>query len=149
MLRPVAVILAVLTLGVGCRPSQPTAPPDTDPVAFTADADVHYFDGGDERSIESVLVPGKITVVDFYADWCKPCVQIDAHMARVMRGTPGIALRKLDVVDWDSPLAKQHLQNVPNLPYVIVFGPSGKKVDAISGLDLDRLDQALARARGG
>jgi hypothetical protein len=53
-------------------------------------------------------------------------------------------VRKVNVVDWESPVAKAFLQKVPQLPYVIVFGKDGQRVDAIAGLDLARLDRAVA-----
>ena len=56
------------------------------------------------------------------------------------------AVRTVDIVDWDSALAKQYLAGVPSLPYVVVLAPGGAKVDAIVGLKLDAIDAALARA---
>jgi hypothetical protein len=57
-----------------------------------------------------------------------------------------LAYRRLDIVDWDTPLAKHWMNGVPELPYVIVFDKQKKKVDSIVGLDLARLDSAIAKA---
>lgn len=93
------------------------------------------------------LVAGKVTVFDFYAVWCKPCRKVDEHMQAVLAAHPDVALRKIDIVDWDSEAAKQHLASAPDLPYVVVFGRSGKQVAAISGLRLPELDAAIEKAR--
>lgn len=93
------------------------------------------------------LVAGKVTVFDFYAVWCEPCRKVDEHMNEVLAAHPDVALRKIDIVDWDSDAAKQHLTSAPDLPYVVVFGRSGKQVAAISGLHLPELDAAIEKAR--
>jgi hypothetical protein len=41
------------------------------------------------------------------------------------------------------------LKNVPALPYVLVYGKNGEKVDSIAGLDLARLDAAIGRGAQG
>lgn len=103
---------------------------------------------GEAVDVEQHLVAGKVTVVDFYAVWCEPCRKVDEHMQAVLAAHDDIALRKVNIVDWDSEAAKQHMKGVPNLPYVIVYGPDGKRVEAISGLELEKLDAAIAAARG-
>lgn len=117
-------------------------------VEMPAEADVAKInEGGQAVDLRAHLAAGKVTVVDFYAVWCEPCRKVDEHMKDVLATQPDVALRKVDVVDWDSAVAKQHLQGVPNLPYVIVFGKSGKQVVTISGLELEQLDAAIEKAR--
>ena len=91
------------------------------------------------------MVKSKVTVVDFSAVWCEPCRTLDAHMMEVVRSRADVAYRKLDVGDWDTPLAQRYLKTVKELPYAIVYDKAGNKVDSISGLDLARLDAAIAR----
>lgn len=102
---------------------------------------------GEAVKLRDFVVPGKVTVFDFYAVWCKPCREVDEHMKDVLSGQDDVALRKLDVVDWDSKLAAKYLQGVAALPYVVVYGTDGKKVAEISGLHLDQLDAAIAKGR--
>lgn len=104
-------------------------------------------ENGEAVDIRDHAVTGKVTVFDFYAVWCKPCRQVDHHMKQVLAAHEDVALRKLDVVDWDSALAHEYLRNVPDLPYVVVYGVKGKRVGEISGLHLDQLDAAIAKGR--
>ena len=109
----------------------------------TADVQKLSASGEDVPALEAHAVPGKVTLFDFYADWCAPCRKIDAHVFTKMKTRDDIALRKLNVVSWDTPVAKRYLANVPSLPYVVVFGKDGKLATAISGFDLAALDAAI------
>jgi thiol-disulfide isomerase/thioredoxin len=116
---------------------------------FPAGADVQWLTrDGSDVDLERAAVPGKVTVVDFGAKWCGPCREVDAEFVKTLGQMPDVALRKIDIVEWDSPVAKRHLANVEGLPYVVVFGKDGKRVDAIALLDLERLRKAVATARG-
>lgn len=117
-------------------------------VQFPAGLDVAEIGGeGQSLDIERELVPGKITVFDFFAVWCGPCKKVDRHMAELLERAPDVALRKIDVVDWESPVAARYLGNVPNLPYILVYGVDGRRVGEISGLHLDALDAAIEEGR--
>jgi thiol-disulfide isomerase/thioredoxin len=116
--------------------------------SFPEGADVKTVatNGEDVPDLKLVLAAGKVTVVDFSAIWCEPCRKLDEHMAKILGARQDVAYRKLDVGDWDTPLAQRYLKNVPALPFVIVYGASGAKVQEIAGLDLGRLDAAIAKA---
>lgn len=120
----------------------------TPEVVFPQGLDVvQISENGEATDIEAHRVKGKVTVFDFHAIWCGPCKKVDRHMLAVLRDHDDVALRKLNVVDWDSEVAKTYLRNVPNLPYVIVYGIDGKEVTKISGLKLDDLDAAIREGR--
>jgi thiol-disulfide isomerase/thioredoxin len=100
--------------------------------------------GEDVPNLDAHAVPGKVTLFDFYADWCAPCRKIEAHVSGLLSKRSDLAVRKLNVVSWETPLAARYLKNVPDLPYVVVYGKNGRRVGAISGLKLDALDEAIA-----
>jgi thiol-disulfide isomerase/thioredoxin len=131
---------ATVGAGGGSYAKQADAPPG-------ADVSTVLDDGHDLASLTSVTVPGKITIVDFYAEWCGPCREVDKHVKDLLAKRPDLAYRRLDVVDWDSPIAAHYMKKVPTLPYVLVFDGRGAQIDAMTGLDLPRLDAAIAKAR--
>jgi thiol-disulfide isomerase/thioredoxin len=118
----------------------PTLGPDAD-IAWLAKA------GEDVVALDAHAVKGKITVFDFYADWCAACRKVDGHLyGKLAAGDNTLAYRKLNIVDWDSPLAQRYVKTVPSLPFLIIYGPDGKRVATLHGADLASLDAALAKA---
>jgi len=116
-------------------------------IEFHKGADVSWISKqGEDVDLAAHLASGKATVFDFYADWCGPCKDVDRAMNEVLERRGDVALRKINVVDWDSPVSKHHLDGVAALPYVIVYAKDGRRVAAISGLKLDELRDALEQA---
>lgn len=99
-------------------------------------------DGSAVGPLESLRVAGKYTVLDVYADWCGPCRVVDEHLRDLATARTDLAVRKLNVVNFKTPLAKSLGTRLKALPYVVVFAPDGRRTD-ITGLALDKLDAAL------
>lgn len=114
-----------------------------DPYPEGADVAIVTADGAAVGALEKLRVPGKYTVLDFYADWCGPCRVVDKQLREILSVRQDVAVRKLNVVDFESPLARQLGRKLRALPYVIVFDPSGKRVE-ISGNDPRKLNAALS-----
>ena len=113
---------------------------------FSPALDVDWISrAGEAVDIEAHVVPGKVTVFDFYAVWCGPCRQVDEEMNVILASSSSVALRKINVVDWSSPVAEEYLQKVAGLPYVVVYGNDGHRVGAIEGLNLKRLRRAIEK----
>jgi thiol-disulfide isomerase/thioredoxin len=102
--------------------------------------------GEDVPSLQAHSVPGKVTLFDFYAVWCAPCRKVDAHLMALLGKRRDLAVRKLNVVSWQTPLAERYLRDVPALPYVVVHGKDGRPSGSVSGLDLEALDRAITKA---
>jgi len=109
----------------------------------TADVATIAKAGEDVPDLDLVAVKGKVTVFDFYADWCAACREVDLYVYKQLNARSDLALRKLNVVDWDTPLAKRYLANVSSLPFVVVYGKNGREVWRIQGLSLEKLDEAI------
>jgi thiol-disulfide isomerase/thioredoxin len=90
-------------------------------------------------------VKGKVTVFDFYADWCASCRKVDGHVFKKLAAKDSnVAYRKLNVMTWETPVALRYIQDVPALPYLVIYSADGKKLKALHGADLAALDAAIA-----
>jgi thiol-disulfide isomerase/thioredoxin len=124
-----------------CHPEVVVAPPKP---PDGADFQRIVESGEDVPSLEPQAVRGKVTIFDFYADWCGPCRHVDEHVFELLKSRTDIAYRKLNIVSWETPLAKHYMAETPSLPYVVVYGKDGKLAGKISGLKLEDLDRAIA-----
>lgn len=140
-----AVVAAIESAGLKAIPGAGTGTyePHGD---YPPGADVRLLspDGRAVGSLERQRVAGKHTVFDVYAEWCAPCRLVEARLRELVSQRPDIAVRRLNVVDFDSPLAGELGPDFQALPYLVVFSPSGKRTD-IHGADLARLDRALTK----
>ncbi len=103
--------------------------------------------GADVKDLAPFTVVGKTTIIDFSAKWCEPCRMLDAHILELMETRSDVAYRKLEVLDWDSPLAVHYMKDVGQLPYVIIFDKAGRSIAEVSGFDTQRIDAAIEVAR--
>ncbi len=82
------------------------------------------------EAVDLVPVRGKITIFDFWAEWCKPCKVLEPALVEIARAHPDIvAIRRIDTVDWDSASVARYLTPKGfNLPHLKVFDASGTMV---------------------
>jgi thioredoxin 1 len=88
---------------------------------------------------------GKITIVDFYADWCGPCRKIGPVLERIAGENSDIVLQKINV-DKHRDLMQEY--NVTGIPHIIIYDKSADVVDTIIGADEHRVRKAIADAGG-
>ena len=102
-----------------------------------------------DASFDQEVMQSDVPVlIDFWAEWCLPCREVDREMAAILAEADDVALRKIDVVDWQSAVAQRYLRRTSALPYVLVFNKNGKRIAVVEGLDLKRLRRAIEKGRG-
>jgi len=111
-------------------------------------ADVQTITHGREVDLEAHLVEGKYVLFDFYADWCGPCRALEPQLLDLAdRHADQLALRKVDVINWDSAVARQY--RLSSIPYMVLYGPDGARLAAgDAGTVLRRLQSGLGAGGG-
>ena len=108
---------------------------------------VEVISHGAQVDINKHLVLGSVTVIDFYADWCGPCRQLSSSLEEMAGTDPEIALRKIDIVNWKTAVARQF--NVHSIPQVNVYDRAGSLIGTVVGADIDAIKRYVAQAKTG
>jgi thiol:disulfide interchange protein DsbD len=83
------------------------------------------------QGLEAALRDGKVAMVDFSADWCVPCHELERYTftdARVIDAARGFATFRADLTRFDSPESDTWRKQY--VPTVLFITPDGKEVRA-------------------
>jgi copper chaperone CopZ len=118
------------------------------PPSVIAKLDIRTFSDGRRVDLAHVLAPGKVTIVDFYADWCGPCRVLESRLQHLMNGSRSdLAVRRVNIGKWDNDAAKQATElRAEALPYIRVYDARGKFVTAVTGGMWDEVLGAIEKA---
>jgi len=91
-------------------------------------------------------VPGKVTLIYFWAAWCGPCKALSPALQQMADNDHDVALRKINA-DEDTAEVQEH--NITALPVVKVYNRNGGLVGSVTGADLAKIRSYVAQAKGG
>ncbi len=120
-----------------------------DQISFGGDRgpEIDTISKGSQVDLSKHLVLGSVTIVDFYADWCGPCKQLSPTLEQLAKTDPEIALRKIDIINWESAVAKQY--QVTSIPRVEIYNRTGKLVGTVRSVSPEEVRQYVAKAKQG
>ncbi|MCX8009684.1 MAG: thioredoxin fold domain-containing protein [Ignavibacteria bacterium] len=96
---------------------------------------------------------GKPTLMDFYADWCIPCKELDAETfsdAKVIAESKRFQNLKLDLTDANNPntIELTEKYKILGVPTLILFDSSGNEVERITGfIAADKFLEVLRKVK--
>jgi thioredoxin 1 len=91
-----------------------------------------------DKNIDSVLAENKITVIDFWADWCGPCKMLGPVVEQLSEDNSDLAIGKLNVMGNNESASKYGITGIP----CIIFFKDGQEVDRIKGVTSKSVLQA-------
>ena len=120
---PLVLLAACGPRGVG--PAQPVANEPVKTEQLNAPGAMIEVDGA--------LLPGYVTVVDFWGDHCGACVVVGGMLAVQVAHDPRVLIRKIDIGDGFTPVAKAY--DIGALPHFRVFDKHKKLRYVLVGND--------------
>ena len=120
-----------------------------DRVTFGGDRgkEVEVISRGQKVDIAKHLVLGNVTIIDYYADWCGPCKEISPALEQIVKSDPEVALRKVDIINWASPVAKQY--SINSIPRIEIYNRTGKLVGTVKGSSAEEVKKYVSQAKTG
>ncbi len=93
------------------------------------------------------LIPGRIVILDFYADWCGACRRLAPQLGRLLEKYPDVLLRKVNIASWESEAAAQAAREfgLKAIPHVRVYGVKGDLLGAVTGADIKAIEEAILK----
>jgi len=103
----------------------------------TPRAEMEWIVNDEERALELAASEGKPLIMDFYADWCVACVELDEktwNKPDVVNRLEDFVRLKFDFTretEWAKEMKRKY--EITGMPTVILFGESGEEVARFAG----------------
>ena len=88
---------------------------------------------GENVGIARAVVPGYVTVVDFWSADCQACTQVAAQVEPALAAEPRVVIRRVDVGDGVTPVARAY--EITALPHYNVYDRRGHLRHVLVGSD--------------
>jgi len=98
---------------------------------------VDFYQGSVESAFQKAKEENKLVFVDFYADWCKPCKQLERHTFKNKKLAKKLNEHYINLkidVDHPDPFFKELMKNkIQSIPYLAFFTPNQQQIGVIEG----------------
>lgn len=103
-----------------------------------------------EAILEAAAREGKPVLVDFYADWCAPCRELDRHAfaaPEVVRLSRRFVMVKVDLTSSDNPVgeALRTRYRVPGVPTILFLRSDGSEIQNLRVTGFEPADVLLLK----
>lgn len=90
--------------------------------------------GPGNPEIQALLAAGKVTIVDYWAEWCAPCQTLAADLVAFEKaGRADVVVVRFDATDWKEADWVRFLPDAPTLPVIDIYDAQGRLLVRLSG----------------
>jgi thiol-disulfide isomerase/thioredoxin len=99
---------------------------------------------GERVELQDHLVAGRVTVFEFYADWCAVCRRLDPALKQLAFTRQDLVLKRINIGDGETAVSKQY--DIMATPTFHIYGTDGKLIKAFVTDDLQKLEDVIKAA---
>lgn len=96
-----------------------------------------------EARAEAKPVEHRVTLVDYWASWCAPCLELAPIVAALEAKEPRLAVRRIDVSEYDADMLEALVPGATGLPIVEVFRADGSLAKRLVGAEVFRVEEVV------
>lgn len=133
------------TTGVTFTPFRKRERAEEAPSPLPSVAEPELISRGEKVSLEQHLATGRVTVFEFYADWCSVCKRVDPQLKRMLADRQDVALKRVNIGDGETEVSKQY--GIEATPTFHVYSADGRLIKAFSTDDLGKLERVINDAK--
>ncbi|MDE0881762.1 MAG: thioredoxin domain-containing protein [Myxococcota bacterium] len=93
----------------------------------------------------ALLGDNKVTIIDYWAEWCVNCMRLMPHIKAWERNNPQTTVAKMDATKWDVEAFKRFLPATPELPALDIYGADKKLIIRLGGTDVFKFRDYLPK----
>lgn len=98
-------------------------------------------------TIQTPPPSGQLTVVDYWATWCSPCIEITRSLQAASPRWPDVRVIKVDATEWPSDAVPTLPDGATGLPVIEIFDHAGVRIALLVGAAALRVVETVDKLR--
>ena len=107
-------------------------------------AQIHHF-VGDKDTLKEIAskAPGKLIVLDFFAEWCGPCKALGAKLPELAEKYPDVMFIKANT-DENAEMCKEYnIRSIPAIKFLKYENEEVQLIAEVTGFNLQQIEEKI------